>query len=344
MKSKRTKTLAAFLTLCLPLAAGDVVLTKDGSKLTGTITLIDQGIIHMKTPYAGAIQLRQDQVASFETETPVVVRLESGTVMSGPVESSKGNRLKIRSEDGVLQTDVSRVAASWSTGAEDPAVVRNRRGWTYSASLDVNGETGTTEQFEVGATVRAQLEGPDDALGLYLEYEQAEEEGLKTDDRVEGGADYENFFGETLGWFARTEVEQDRIDRIDLRSLSSLGLSYRLIEKPAQSLILRSGAGYEFTSYSNNLENDSSATLEFALNHDYTFKDDFSIKTELVYIPLVEDFGDFTLEHDTGIEIPLGSSENWKIRLGVNNEYESEPASDERLDTTYYTKMIYSWD
>jgi hypothetical protein len=29
--------------------------------------------------------------------------------------------------------------------------------------------------------------------------------------------------------------------------------------------------------------------------------------------------------------------------MGVKNEYDSDTPADEKLDTSYYTRMIYSW-
>jgi hypothetical protein len=29
--------------------------------------------------------------------------------------------------------------------------------------------------------------------------------------------------------------------------------------------------------------------------------------------------------------------------MGIKNEYESETSAEEKLDTSYYTKLIYSW-
>ncbi|MFW5874534.1 MAG: DUF481 domain-containing protein [Verrucomicrobiota bacterium] len=340
----RNSLIALALTLTAAHAPADTVLTTDGARLTGTITLIDKGTIHLDTPYAGSLKIDQEQVASFETKEPVFVRLQSGTVMSGPVQSSGNGKLKIRSEDGVLETDTARVTASWSPDAEDPEVVRNRREWRYDASLDLTGRSGNTDKFAFGAGLNAQLKGPDDTLAFFFEYEQADTEGEKTEDRTAGGASYESFFSKIVGWYARTELEQDRIDEVDLRSTTGLGISYRVINKDHQSLVFRTGLGYEYTAYSDGSENDSSATLDFGLAHSYRLNEIFYMKNDLIFVPLVEDFADYRLVHDSGIEIPVGSGDHWKIRIGMKNEYESEPATDENLDTTYYTKMIYSWD
>jgi len=341
--TKQSPIALALMLIAAP-ALADLVVTKDGARLTGTITLIDKGRIHLDTPYAGPLEIDQSQVASFETEEPRFVRLQSGTVMAGPIQSSGDGKLKIRSEDGVLETDATRVAASWTPGAEDPEVVRNSREWRYEASLELTGRSGNTDKFNFGTNLAAELKGPDDTLALFFEYEQADTEGEKTEDRTAGGASYESFFSEIVGWYARTELEQDRIDDIDLRSTTGAGLSYRLIKKENQLLVARTGLGYEFTAYGDDSENESSATIDFGLRHDYTYKDVFEMENTLTYVPLLEDFGNYRLVHDSGIEIPIGSGENWKIRMGVKNEYESEPVTDANLDTTYYTRMIYAWD
>ncbi|MFO8027534.1 MAG: DUF481 domain-containing protein [Opitutales bacterium] len=321
----------------------DEVITTDGAKLVGTITLVDKGTIHLDTSYAGTLKIAQEQVASFSTEEPRVVRLESGTTMAGPIESSEKGKLKITSEDGVLETSTSKVAASWSPGADDPEVVRNRREWRYDAHLDIAGRDGNTDKFSLGTGLQAELKGPDDTLAFFFEYEQAEEEDIKTEDRAAGGASYESFFSKYLGWYARTELETDAIDNVKLRSTSAGGLSYRLINQDKQSLVLRSGAGYRYTAFDDDSADKSSATIDFGLAHSYEYKDFFVMENDLTYVPALDDFGNYRIVHDSGIEIPIASSDNWKLRMGIKNEYESESTTDEKLDTSYYTRMIYSW-
>jgi cell division septation protein DedD len=324
-------------------ANADLVITKDGSRLSGTITLIDQGVVHLDTGFAGSLKIKQDQIESFQTDEPVVLRLESGTVMAGSVQTAPNGNLKIESQDGVLETSSSKVAASWSPTAEDPEVVRNRSEWRYDAAVDIAGKSGNTDKFNTGVDLKAELKGPNDTLAFFFEYDQAEEEGNKTEDNIGGGVSFESFFSGDLGWYARTKLSQDKIDEIDLRSTSGAGLSYRLINESNQTLIARAGVGYEHTSFSNNIEDASSATIDFGLDHTYEHKDWFVIDTNITFVPQTDDFGNYRVEHDTGIEVPIGSSGNWKIRMGVENEYESEPVTDENLDTSYYTRMIYSW-
>jgi putative salt-induced outer membrane protein YdiY len=336
-----------FLSLLLCAAGAlnaDRIETTNGSILTGTITLIDKGVIHLETSYAGTLKIDQSQVASFESEEPRVVRLASGTVMAGPISGDSTGTIRIRSEDGVLETNPSKVAAAWSPGAEDPEVARSRREWRYNAQLDVNGDTGNNENFRLGAGLRAELKGPDDTLTFFFNYEQADENGNKTEDMAIGGASYESFFSEVFGWYARTELETDNIDNIKMRSTNGAGLSYRLINTENQSLIARTGAGYRYTAFDNDKDDESSPTLDFGLAHSYRFNEIARMVNEITFVPAIDDFSVYRVVHDSGFEIPIGSGDNWKIRVGISNEYESEPAAEENLDTSYYTRMIYSWD
>lgn len=343
--------LGAILSLLSSSLVADTVTTNDGATLTGTITLIDQGKIHLETAYAGSLEIDQSKVSSFETDKPVFVRLASGSTMSGAVQSSANGTLKIESDDGVLETDMSRVTASWDTSAEDPQITELRkreealqRKWKYKGGLDILGKTGNTEEFSVGLNFEAKLKGPQDELAFFAEYENRETDGVTSEDRIAGGVSYESFFSEHYGWYARTELEKDDIDQIDFRSTSAVGASFRLINKDYQTLVLRSGLGYRNTTYGNATPNESSATLDFGAHHTYRYKDSFTMENKLTYVPSIDDFAVYRVVHDSGIVVPVGNSQNWKMRFGIKNEFESEPAANEKLDTTYYTRMIYSWD
>lgn len=342
--------ITALATLGTP-AIADTVITNDGARLTGSITLIDDGIIHLDTAYAGTLKIKQELVSSFSTDEPVFVRLASGSTMAGPVVSSGNGKLKIQSEDGTLETDMTRVTASWTPTSEDPAIVAlrekeeaMRRKWKFRGGMNLLGKSGNTDQFDLGITFDAVLKSPNDTLAFFGEFEQREKNGDKTEERIAGGMSYESFFSKHYGWYVRTELESDRIDEIDLRSTSGAGMSFRIINKDTQTLVARSGVGYRYTSYTDGTTNESSATLDFGLAHTYKYKTFFSMENDLSYVPSIDDFGVYRVVHDSGIEIPIGSGENWKIRLGIKNEYDSQPAAQEKLDTTYYSRMIYSWD
>lgn len=325
-------------------ANADTVTTKDGSTLNGTITLIDKGAIHIDTKYAGKLILKQDEVATFETEAPVVVRLESGTKMAGPVSASSDGKLKIQSEDGVLETNTSKIAASWAPGDIDPEIDRNTRKWKYDLALNLSGKDGNTDKFHLGTELDVRLKGPDDELRFGFEYEQGDENDNKTDDRALGRIGYERFSKNNVGWYVHNALETDKISDIYMRSTTGAGASYRVINNDKQTLIARSGLGYRFTDFeTDDKDNDSSATFEAGLEHSYQYKELCYLENKLYYSPALDDFGNYRAIHDSSLKIPVGNGESFWIRMGIKNEYESETSAEEKLDTSYYTKLIYSW-
>ena len=59
---------------------------------------------------------------------------------------------------------------------------------------------------------------------------------------------------------------------------------------------------------------------------------------------LLEDYRDYRICHESAFEIPIVASEIWKLRLGVMNDYNSRPAENkDYLDTTYFTRLVFSW-
>jgi len=336
-----TFTLASLAAL---FANADTVTTQDGSTLNGTITLIDKGEIHIDTTYAGKLKLKQDEVVTFETEMPFVIRLESGTTMSGPVTASSGGKLKIQSEDGVLETNTRKIAASWTPGEVDPEIDRNSRQWRYDFAFNFKGEKGNTDEFHLGTEFDISLKGPDDELSFRLEYEQGDKNDHKTDNRALGHIGYERFTPKNIGWYMHSTLETDKISDIYMRSTTGGGASFRLINNDVQTLIVRSGLGYRFTDFTpEDRENDSSAIFEADLKHTYQYKNFCSIENHLYYSPVLNDLANYRAIHDSSIKIPIGNSDSFWIRMGIKNEYESKTSAKKRLDTSYYTKLIYSW-
>ncbi len=321
----------------------DTVVTKEGSTLNGTITLIDQGVIYLDTPYAGKLKLKQEDVASFESATPLNFRLNDGKSILGTV--TKNNKtLKIRSDDTTEKTSVEQIAASWAPDETDPEIERNRRKWKNEFAADVNGRTGNVERYNFGAELDLRLKGPDDELHLGLDYEQGEQDGRKTADRKLGQLGYERFNKNKVGWFTRSILETDPINGIELRSTSSYGISYRLINNEVQTFVVRGGLGYRYTEFEDgDPENESTLTVDPGIFHTYKYKDLFYIENELSYSPALDNFNNYTGFHDSSIRLPIGNDGRFWVRAGVRHEYESQTSAAEQLDTNYYSQFIYSW-
>ena len=344
------KTLSIPLIVCLGFATPVVALyhieTIDGGIITGVIKHISNDAIILSTEYAGDITLKRDKIIGFTSEQPLSVRLHSGTTLSGPDQHQEKGTLSITAADAGLVTQFKDIAESWSPSEQDPQLVRLEqehdaaiRKWSYEAGVDIAGKKGNSDEFGVALAFAATLAGHQDTLLFYGSLEQAEQQGVDSSDEFILGTEYTAYTHDPWGWYVRAEVEKDEFENIDLGTLLGAGLNYRVFHSPEHMLELRSGLGYRHESF-NDGTTEQSPTLDFGLAHDWHFASWGRMTNNLTYTPAISDFGDYIITHDSGIDIPLGFSDYWQLRFGLQNDYKSLPAEGrDNLDTSYYSRI-----
>lgn len=331
-------------TMTIVALQADVVVTKDGARLVGTVKKIDGGKITLSTAYAGDVAITQSEVESVTMEKPLVIRLEGGTTMEGTVTTSANGQVAIQGSDGTIHTSVDKIASTWAPGGTDPAVVALQRKWAYEASLDITGKNGNKEQLGTAASFRATLANAKDRLVFYTAYNRQETSGATSADQLKAGVDYSNNFKGNMSWYVRNEIGFDRVKDIDLYNVTAAGLGYDLIKKPHQTLTSRAGLSFRYEGYKNPLSDDiKSAGLDFGLKHTYEFAT-MKMTNSLTIVPSFDDFTNYRAIHDSFFEMPMTSA-RWKLRIGLSNDYTSDPAPGVKsMDTTYYTRLVLNWD
>ena len=331
------------LLLVLPHLAADVVETKNGAHLVGRITKIDAGSVVLDTDYAGTITIKQDAVTSLTTDSPVAVRLQSGTRVDGRVTTGADGELRIAGAEGTLTTPVSKVAASWAAGGKDPAVAALERHWAYEASVDLTGKTGNSEQLGTSGAFRATLKTNSDTLQFYTNYDRQVSDHAKSADQFKAGVDYQDNFEGRVSWYVRDEGGFDRVKDMQFYDIAAAGLGYDFIKRPKHTLTGRFGLSFRDEDYKNPATSDvQSAGLDLGLSHVYQLANS-KIENRLSILPAFENFSNVRITHESSYEIPLAAPA-WKLRLGVSNDFNSKPgAGVEKLDTTYFTRLILNW-
>ena len=347
MKSSLFNKPAILATIALLTAvslSADVIETKDGARLVGTVKKIDGGKITFGTSYAGDIAIAQGEVASLTMDDPLVIRLEGGTTMEGTVTTTTSGQVSIAGKDGTINTSVGKIATTWAPGGTDPAVAALQRKWAYEAAVDVTGKNGNKEQLGTAFALKATLAASKDRLILSALYNRQETDGAKSADQFKAGIDYSNNFKGHMSWYLRNEGGFDRIKDIDLYNVSAFGFGYDMIKKPNQTLTGRGGISFRYEGYKNPLSEDvKSAGLDFGINHSYTFQT-MKMSNALSIVPAFDDFANYRAIHDSYFEMPLTAAK-WKVRVGLSNDYTSKPnPGTKSMDTTYYTRFILNWD
>lgn len=324
---------------CTQLLA-DTVDIKNGARIIGKVTKIDGGSVVVNTDFAGTVTIKQSEVTAISTDAPIAVRLASGTRFDGKVTASPGGGIQIAGSDGTISTSVDKISSTWTAGKVDPAVDRH---WAYEASVDVAGKTGNKEQIGTAGELRAVLKTTQDTLQFYSAYNRQISEGAKSADQFKAGVDYQNNFSGRYSWYLRDEGGFDRVKSIDLYNIAAAGVGFDVIKKPKQTLTGRAGLSFRYEGYKNSISPSvKSAGLDFGLNNDMEFGNS-KLVNRLSYVPSFEDFGNYRITHESYYQIPL-TNPNWKLRIGVSNDYNSQPPGrTERLDTAYFTRLVLNW-
>jgi len=320
--------------------AADTVEIKNGARILGKITKIDAGSVEVSTDYAGTITIKKSAVASIATDAPIAIRLESGTRFDGKVTAASNGAIQILGSDGTITTSMDKVAASWSAGAVDPLTARH---WAYEAAVDVSGKTGNSEQVGTAAEVRATLTTTQDKLQFYSAYNRQISDGTKAADQFKAGVDYQNNFSGRYSWYMRDEGGFDRVKDVELYNVAAVGLGFDLVKKPGRTMTGRVGLSYRYEGYKNPITPDvKSAGLDIGLNNEMDFGNS-KLVTRIAFIPAFDDFAIYRLNHESYFQIPMANP-NWKLRLGVSNDYNSSPPLGvEKLDTAYFTRLVLNW-
>lgn len=322
----------------------DMVQLQDGSKVNGKIKSITDGKLEITTSFAGDLAIDMGQVVGVSSDTPIFVQFQSGNRLLGTV-GNEGGAMVVKTVDGTMSIKPGAVVGAWREGDTHPLTTppvdpNATRQWKYEVALDLSGKTGNTEKTRFGGSFTATLKSDVDQLKVYGRAATAKEEGEKTEDELIGGMDYEANFTKRQSWYSRIELESDDIEELELRTTAALGYGYYFLREPTHVLRARAGALYRHESYQRGKEDESTPGVDLSLHHLVHIKEWSKLVTDVTYTPSVEDARNYRIYHESALDIPL-AAEQWKLRLGIANEYNSLPAEDkDRLDTSYFARIV----
>jgi len=346
---KKALLFAAVTTLLLMSARADQVNLKDGSVVKGKVVQIVDGKLTIKTDTLGELKIDFNSIANFTTEEPMVVSTTtSASTITGKIGAAEDGKTAVNGTV-VSTADIKNM---WRPGEPDPGIpVEKPRKWKYEVAFDVTGKTGNTEKTTVGGSAKATLDGQEDKLELYVRGHYAKENGVKNEQEIVAGADYERRLnGGSHSLYARLQAEQDKFDNYKLYTTAAAGYGFYVVDTDDFKVRLRAGLTYIHKSYYDELDDTDDMGVEFGYHHELKIKQfskiDAKLVTDVTYTPVFDHFqDDYRIYHESALDIPLTKNGLWSIRLGVSNEYNNRVAStQDRLDTTYFGRLVITWE
>ncbi len=326
----------------------DEIITKDGSRIIGDLVLFEDGNLTFQTKFAGKIRISTTQINSLLTDNAISVRLDDNRTFESKILVADDSRILI--EENQLRPSFDEVRHLWPTASEDPMVLKMQKkaqvlvmAWKNSLGFDFTGASGNTETFGIGARLDSQYGNKIRNYDFYLSYNNTTKKDQKIVDETKLGIEYDSRFFEQLSWYSKTDLENDKLEEIDLRATSALGLKYSWLENKPYSLAFRSGLAFRFEEYGITQEKNVDAfALDFGFEYSHNIKDYLSLESDITFIPSVDKFEDYLLTKDTALVIPLDKDSNWNLRTGLDGTYNSTPVENKKeLDLKYYMRIVY---
>ena len=331
--------------------SADEIITKNGSRLLGELVLLEDGNLTLQTDFAGKIRIPTNEIKSISTDYEVSVRLEDNRTFESKILISDDSKILI--QENQLTPTFEEVRHLWPSSQEDPLVVEMQEkanalvmSWKNSLGFDLMGSSGNTQNFGIVARLDSEYGNKIRSYDMYVSYNNSNKKDQVIVDETKLGIEYDSRFFEQLSWYAKTDLENDRLEELDLRSTSALGLKYSWINDRTYQLSFRSGLAFRFEEYSvTGHENVDALAMDFGFEYSHNIKDFLSLESDITIIPSVEKVSDYLISKDTALVIPLDKDSNWNLRTGLDGTYNSTPAkSKKELDLKYYMRIIYRID
>ena len=142
--------------------------------------------------------------------------------------------------------------------------------------------------------------------------------------------------------FYQEGVEHDEIERLNLRSISSIGMGYRFLTNGAFTYKSEIGPSYTYEKFQQDVV-DTSIGLRLGSYLDWQILPSTKYYFKLDYLPGMEDFSQWRIESDMGLR--QGISKSLSLTVSWIDEFDNNPGVDgvRKNDATILSAIGYQF-
>jgi putative salt-induced outer membrane protein YdiY len=316
----------AVVALCFMLLAGiahaDVVVFKNGDRITGTIVSADGGKLVVKSADAGQVTIDLKDVQSFSSDAPIEIKLKDGTILKA-TKVDVGDAGKINVTPQTLAPQV--VPIDQIDKINPPPVA-----WTGAVVANGLITRGNTQSDSLGFSMDLSRKTDLDKIafdGAYL-FTRTTVKGeppSTSQDNWFGDAQYDLNITPKFYGYADTRVEKDRINNLDLRLTPGVGVGYNWVESPGLNFSTEAGGTWVYEKFTNVSSPRQDVSVRLSYHIDKSF-DAGKVKlfNDVTYLPSVQNSGNYLIIADAGARADL--TDKMFTELQILYDFDSNPA------------------
>ena len=314
----------------------DEIVLKNGSRLIGTVMVAKDGLVTLKTDFAGTLSISMDQIVSVNTRNPVVVLLADETVLHP-------TSLIINQENLVLPDSAQTYPLEDLQAVNpEPWELGNGYRWTGSISFAWALQRGNTDSDELNFKLDPVWRSKRDRYTLNWSGEQDETNGVESADNWLLIGKYDYFLADPNFVGLVVNAKKDKFQDLEIRYLIGPYFGSQFYDKPVFSLSGEIGFSYVTEEYIAAEEQQYGASI-WSLNATSNY---LGGKSALYFdqtgIWNLKDTSDVILNTTFGLSFPL----MWDLEASAEMLFEYDSGAVEGvddLDQTYNIRLGYTW-
>jgi len=194
--------------------------------------------------------------------------------------------------------------------------------WESSANAGLSYTSGNSDTLLVTAGLDTKRKGERDEWAFGAKGAYGKNDGTSNNELAAGYGQYNYLFTERFYGYARVDALYDGIADIDYQVNLSPGVGYYFIKNDRTTLAGEFGPGYMWVKKGGVA--DDYATLRFTERFEQKLGDKARLWQSLTYLPQIDDWGNYTLAAEIGIEAPI--VKDLSLRLVATDLFNSRPA------------------
>jgi len=222
------------------------------------------------------------------------------------------------------------------------------QGYSGSANLAVNGESGNTDKLGINAGARLQWHGGAVTNFALLRYTYGETSGAQDTNKLFSHARHIHQVSAVTAYEGFVQAERNTFARLSFRGLVGGGVRLRLMEvHNIKSLHLGLGGFFsrETLEKRTGLTDAGSQNIwrfNTYLNYVHRLNEQVRVLSTTYYQPAMDDFSDFRLLEEAALSVKMNDKLSLKVSLDITHD-SKPPQAVKKTDTTFSTGIEYSF-
>lgn len=316
----------------------DVVILKNGDRITGEVLSLLRGKLEFDTDSMGTVYIEWEDVSEVQSEVSQSIELADGQRFFGPIRKAENSQMVgIETEGGLVGVDKLEVIAMYPVEASfaDRLEVSSRLGFSWDKGSDVG-------KYNLGATATYREE--DFITRADFQVEVTTQDTEENTQRSNLGIEHYRYRKpkQFTAYFGNFE-NNDQLG-IDLRALAGVGYGWAPIRSHRNLFLLIAGLdiNHEIPD-----DGESETNLEAVGRVRYEYFRysglDRRFTSQLSVFPSITDAGRWRADFTTEFDMDLTDDFSWIFSVYAN--YDSDPISEVGSNSDYgvVSSVEYDW-